>query len=156
MEVRTMQRIEQSIRVDAPVARVYEFWRNFESFPRFMEHVEQVRLLDTDGRRSHWKITGPLGTTVEYDAELTRDIPNREIAWNSSGGSMETSGTATFRDIEGATEVHVLMQWYDPPGGPAGEVASRVLQDPEAMLMEDLRRFKAIVEGRAVSGPSRE
>jgi uncharacterized membrane protein len=49
-----MQRAEQSIRVAAPAASVYQFWRNFENFPRFMDHVEEVRLLDADGTHSHW------------------------------------------------------------------------------------------------------
>ena len=35
-----MQRAEKSIRVNAPAQQVYQFWRNFENFPRFMEHVE--------------------------------------------------------------------------------------------------------------------
>src|SRR3712207_4883433 len=45
----TMQRVEKSIRVNAPASKVYEYWHNFENFPRFMEHVEEVRLLDSSG-----------------------------------------------------------------------------------------------------------
>jgi len=36
-----------------------------------------------------------------------------------------------------------------------GEAASRVLQNPSAMLQEDLQRFKDIVEGRVGSGLKR-
>ena len=80
-----MQRVEKSIRVKAPVDQVYQFWRNFENFPTFMENVEEVHLLGTDSRRSHWKLHGPMGKSVEYDAELTQDEPNRAIAWNACG-----------------------------------------------------------------------
>lgn len=48
--------------------------------------------------------------------------------------------------------VHVIMQWSDVPGGAAGEVTSRVFQNPESMLEQDLQRFKGIAEGRVASG----
>ena len=147
-----MQRAERSIRVNAPAKKVYEYWRNFENFPNFMEHVEEVRTKSGNDKLSHWKISGPLGTTVEFDAEMTRDEPGKEIGWNSRGGEMETSGVVTFQEIAGVTEVHVLMQWYDTPGGAIGEAVSRMFQDPEKMLEEDLQRFKDIVEGRVGSG----
>lgn len=147
-----MQRAEKSIRVNAPADKVYQFWRNFENFPQFMEHVEEVRATRGNDRMSHWKIKGPLGKSVEFDSELTKDEPGKEIGWNSRGGEMETSGVVTFTDVGNATEVHVLMQWYDTPGGAVGEAISRMFQDPEKMLEEDLMRFKDIAEGRVGSG----
>jgi len=150
-----MQRAEKSIRVNAPSDKVYQFWRRFENFPQFMQHVEEVRAIGGGDRMSHWKITGPLGKTVEFDAELVTDDPGKQIGWNSRGGEMETSGAVTFTDLGAATEVHVLMQWYDTPGGAVGEAVSRMFQDPEQMLEEDLQRFKDIVEGRVGSGTRR-
>ena len=149
-----MQRAEKSIRVNAPADRVYQFWRDFENFPRFMERVEEVRPVGGD-RMTHWKIKGPFGKTVEFDAELVTDEPDKQIGWNSRGGSMETSGTVTFTDLGADTEVHVVMQWYDTPGGAIGEAVSRMLLDPEQMLEADLQRFKDIAEGRVGSGSRR-
>jgi uncharacterized membrane protein len=111
-----------------------------------------VRLLDGDGRRSHWKLRGPIGTSVEYDAELTQDEPNKAIGWNSREGDMSTTGNVTFTQHEDNTLVHVIMQWSHTPAGAVGETASRVLQNPEKMLEEDLQRFKDIAEGRVGSG----
>jgi uncharacterized membrane protein len=150
-----MQRVEKSIRVKAPASHVYQYWRNFTNFPTFMEHVQEVRALDAEGRQTHWKITGPLGRSVEYDAVLTQDQPDQSLAWNSSGGDMSTTGNVTFTQQEDNTLVHVIMQWSDVPGGAIGEAASRVLQDPAAMLEEDLQRFKDIAEGRVGSGTRR-
>jgi uncharacterized membrane protein len=147
-----MQRVEKSIRVRAPLSSVYQLWRDFENFPRFMEHVEEVRAQDPEGKRTHWKIRGPLGKSVEYDASLTQDEPNRSIGWNSSEGDMSTTGNVTFTEQDDNTLVHVIMQWSEVPGGPIGEAASRVLQKPETMLEEDLQRFKDIAEGRVGSG----
>ena len=139
-----MQRVEKSIRVSAPVEKVYEYWRNFTNFPNFMANVEEVRPLAGNDKLSHWKIKGPLGKSVEFDAEITKDEPNKMIGWNSTGGEMGTSGAVTFAETGDNTEVHVVMQWFDPPGGPVGEAASRLLQNPEKMLEEDLQRFKDI------------
>lgn len=147
-----MQRAEKSIRVNAPAAKVYQYWRNFENFPRFMDHVEEVRVVGGNDRMSHWKLKGPLGKSVEFDAELTTDEPGKQLGWNSRGGEMETSGVVTFTELDETTEVHVLMQWYDTPGGAIGEAVSRMLQNPEKMLDDDLMRFKDIVEGRVGSG----
>jgi uncharacterized membrane protein len=144
-----MQRAERSIRVRARAPDVYRFWRDFENFPQFMEHVEEVRRLDADGKRSHWTLKGPIGMRVEYDAELTQDVENKAIGWNSTAGSMQTTGTVTFTEVDDYTEVHVIMQWYDTPGGALGEVVSKLFQDPDEMLREDLDRFKNLVETRS-------
>jgi uncharacterized membrane protein len=147
-----MQRVEQSMRVKAPVHQVYHFWRNFENFPRFMVYVEEVRCLESECRTSHWKLRGPLGKDVEYDAELTQDMPDKAIGWNSRGGDIQTSGNVTFAEQDDNTLVHVIMQWASTPGGAVGEALSRMLQHPEQMLQEDLQRFKDITEGRVGSG----
>ena len=150
-----MQRIEKSVRVNAPAKQVYEFWRNFENFPSFMEHVESVQVMGDDKRLSHWKLKGPLGMSVEYDAELVKDEPGKMIGWNSTRGSMETTGAVTFADVgDGITEVHVTMQYYDTPGGAVGEAVSRIFQNPEQMLEDDLHRFKDMMETKAGTGAS--
>jgi uncharacterized membrane protein len=120
-----------------------------------MEHVEEVRPVGGGDRMSHWKIKGPLGKTVEFDAELVTDEPGRQIGWSSRGGEMETSGAVTFADLDVDTEVHGVMQWYDTPGGAGGEAICRMFQSPEKMLEEDLQRFRDIVEGRVGSGTRR-
>ena len=142
-----MQRAEKSIRVKAPVNVVYDYWRNFEHFPRFMQNVEEVRLLEGGGKRSHWKLKGPAGSSAEFYAEITQDEPNRSIGWKSVHGTMGSSGNVTFVQTEHNTEVHVIMQWYDPPGGALGEAASRLLQSPDDLLHHDLERFKQLIEG---------
>lgn len=144
-----MQRVERSIRVKAPLSKAYALWRTFERFPTFMENVREVRKVGPDGRTSHWKIAGPLGQDVEFDAEMTEDEPNKSIGWRSIDGEIGMSGNVTFTDLEdGEALVHVIMQWFDTPGGMIGEAASRMLEHPERMLEEDLKRFKDVAEGR--------
>lgn len=135
------------ITVNAPPAAVYAQWRDFERLPTFMYHLESVR--DTGGGRSHWVAKAPAGTTVEWDAELTDDIPQERIAWRSlEGASVGNSGSVQFRPAPGgrATEVHVELG-YDPPGGAIGSMVAKLFgEEPNQQISDDLRRFKQLVE----------
>jgi uncharacterized membrane protein len=55
--------IRKTIHIAAPVEKVYEFWANYENFPRFMRHLKEVR--ETGPGRSHWIASGPGGVAVE-------------------------------------------------------------------------------------------
>ena len=41
------------------------------------------------------------------------------------------------------------MNYWDAPGGKAGEFASRVVANPQIMMQQDLQNFKEIIEGTA-------
>jgi uncharacterized membrane protein len=137
----------KSMIVGAPAAEVFAAWGNFENFPQFMRHIKSVTR--TGERTTRWVAEGPLGRDVEWEAETTRYEPNRRIAWHSLADSpVRTSGQVTFNEMPDAqTEVTVTLQ-YVAPGGAAGEKVAQLLKNPEQMLAEDLRNFKAFVEGR--------
>ena len=44
------QRVDSSVVVEAPVERVYDYWRTLENLPQFMTNVEEVRSVGP-GRR---------------------------------------------------------------------------------------------------------
>jgi len=117
-----------------------------------MEHVEGVQVSGADKKHSHWKLKAPLGTNVEFDADIIEEVPDKSIGWRSREGDMGVAGNVTFTALDDETQVHVIMQWFDPPGGPVGEFLSRTLQNPDKMLEEDLRRFKHWAEGQHASG----
>ena len=73
--------IQKAINVNVPVYEAYDFWSRFENFPRFMAHVEEIS--DQGNGQSHWKVSGPTGVSVEWDAVITKQIPNEVIAWKS-------------------------------------------------------------------------
>lgn len=144
----TPQRVEGSIEIEAPVERVYDYWESLENLPHFMTNVEEVR--ETMPDQTHWKIKGPFGAEVEFDARTTRKEENDSIAWNSTDGDVGTSGEVRFKDSgEGKTRVEVVMNYADPPGGKSGEAAARLLADPQVLVQQDLRNLKDILEGRA-------
>lgn len=142
------QRVESSVVVEAPVSRVYEYWRNLENLPNFMSNIEEVRAMGPD--TTHWAVKGPLGARLEFDAQTTQDEENSVLGWNSTDGNVETSGQVRFQELAPErTRVEVTMNYADPPGGRVGEIGSRLVSNPQVMLDQDLYNFKEIIEGRA-------
>ena len=126
---------------------IYRFWRNFENLPRFMYHLEDVRVISD--RESHWVARAPAGARVEWDAEVVEDRPNERIAWRSLPDSDVTnSGWVEFRPATGGrgTEVRVEIN-YDPPGGKLGALVAKLLgEEPSRQVGDDLRRLKQVME----------
>ena len=139
------QRVQESIEVQAPLQDVFTYWSNLENFPQIMSNIEEVRVA---GDTSHWKIKGPLGKTVEFDARTTEMSPERGIAWNSTDDNdVETSGQVRFEEVaEGRTRIDVTMNYADPPGGRVGEVVADAISNPEREMREDLENFARQVE----------
>jgi uncharacterized membrane protein len=142
------QRVESSVVVNAPVNQVYGYWRNLENLPNFMTNIEDVR--STGPGMTHWVVKGPLGVKMEFNAQTTQEEENRELAWNSIDGSVQTSGEVRFQELgPERTRIEVTMNYADPPGGRIGEVGSRLVANPQLMVDQDLQYFKEIMEGRA-------
>jgi uncharacterized membrane protein len=140
-------RVEKSVTVNASQEELYRFWRNFENLPRFMSHLESVKVLDD--KRSHWVAKGPIGTDAEWDAEIINEIPNELIGWRSVDGSnVRNAGSVHFSRSTGnrGTEVKVVLR-YDPPAGVIGAALSKLFgADPSHEVQEDLRSFKQLIE----------
>jgi uncharacterized membrane protein len=146
------QRVHESIEVQAPLQDVFRYWSNFENFPSFMQNVEEVRMSGRD--TSHWRVKGPLGKSVEFDARTTEMDPERGIGWNTTGGEVMTSGEARFEEVSpGRTRIEVTMNYANPPGGKVGEVAANLISNPERNLREDVENFARIVERGELGGP---
>jgi uncharacterized membrane protein len=138
--------IQKTLFVDAPVGRVYEFWSDYENFPRFLSSVREVR--DLGGGCSHWVVKGPGGIPIEWDAVLTEQVPGETIAWRSRRGSLvENAGMVRFRPEGDGTRVDFRF-CYNPPAGGAGRAVVELLgADPRTRLNDDFGRLKALLEG---------
>jgi len=144
--------VQKTILVNASVNEVYAFWSLYENFPRFMSRVYEVRSAERRPMQSHWRVAGPAGTVVEFDAELTRAIPNQMIAWKTLPGSpVAHAGIVRFDpEPDGLTRVHIRMS-YNPPAGWFGHGIATVFGvDPKSSMDADLARMKTLIEtGRA-------
>jgi uncharacterized membrane protein len=96
----------------------------------------------------------PAGTTVEWDAEITDDVPGERIAWRSlEGASVGNRGQVEFRPAPGGrgTEVHAQLEYAPRGGAPRGGALASVIarlfgEEPQQQVSDDLRRFKQVVE----------
>jgi uncharacterized membrane protein len=142
--------VHKSIVIESPRAEAFAYFADFRNLPRFMSHIEEVRV-GQEGR-SHWVAIGPAGTTCAWEAQVTRLDEGRVIAWRSLPGSeLDTSGQVTFEDTpEGFTRLNVVFR-YRPFGGGLGHLLAVAFgKDPKSALDEDLLRFKSLMEeGRA-------
>ncbi|HEX6421277.1 MAG TPA: SRPBCC family protein [Acidimicrobiales bacterium] len=103
---REAMEIDKSITIDAPAERVWDVLEHYETFPSFMTHVRDVSL--APGGRSHWKVDGPLGTTLEWDAEEADRQPGELLAWRTSpGAAIRHAGHVRLERADGATRMHV-------------------------------------------------
>jgi len=139
--------IKKSLAINKPQDQLYQFWRDFQNLPRFMRHLESVRV--TGERHSHWVAKAPAGAKVEWDAEITEERPNQFIAWRSVEGSdIPNWGSVRFEQgPRGRGSVVTVELHYKPPGGRLGAKMARIFgEEPEQQVNEDLRRFKQLME----------
>lgn len=139
--------VEQAVTINRTPWDLYEFWKNLENLPRFMDHLHSVRKIDE--RRSHWTARAPLGMKVEWDAEIINDEPNALIAWRSlAGATVDNAGSVRFvPGPEGrGTEVRVVLD-YIPPAGRIGKLFAQLFgEEPSQQIRDDLRHFKQLME----------
>ena len=139
--------VEKSITIDRSPAELYQFWRNFENLPQFMEGLESVTELGQN--RSHWIATGPAGKRVEWDAEIYNEKPNELIAWRSIGDAdITNAGSVHFEEAPGGrgTQVKVTLN-YNPPGGKAASLFAKLFgSEPGQLVERNLKRLKQFVE----------
>lgn len=160
-------KVEKTVTINKPAEELYRFWHNFENLPRFMKHLKDVKVYndkrESSGHatRTHWTTTGPLGGSVEWDADIIEDRENELIAWTSvEGADVDNSGSVRFQPAPGnrGTEVKVVTE-YNPPGGalgatlakPAVGIAKLFGEEPEQQIGDDLRRFKMLMEAGEIA-----
>lgn len=137
--------LHKSIYIQAPPDAVFDLWTRYESFPYFMSNVQEVR--DLGNGRSHWIVSGPAGTRVEWDSIITASRRPELMAWQTEpNASVVHQGRVHFEPTDSGTLVTVSMS-YSPPAGVAGQAfASLFNGSPKRQLEEDLMRMKQFIE----------
>jgi uncharacterized membrane protein len=138
-------KVEKTFFVHRPAEELYRTWRNFENLPHFMKHLESVEV--RGDRSSHWIARGPMGSRVQWDAEIINEHENEMIAWRSLAGSdVDHAGTVRFRRLPGGTEVRISLE-YDVPGGALGAAIAKLFhEEPSQQIESDMMRFKHLME----------
>ncbi|HEX8935351.1 MAG TPA: SRPBCC family protein [Pseudonocardiaceae bacterium] len=137
-----MSTITESVDVGVDVSTAYNQWTQFESFPQFMEGVEEIRQIDDT--HTHW-VTSIAGVTREFDATITEQNPDERVAWRSDEGPNH-AGVITFHRLDDTT-TRVTAQMDIEPEGFAENAADK-LGILDRRVKGDMRRFKEFIESR--------
>ena len=142
----------KTLTINKPAAELYQYWHNFENLPSFMKHLQSIKVIDSI--KSHWVTRGPLGSTVEWDANIIEDWENQSISWASAeNADVQNSGFIRFTPLsyDRGTEVKVEIE-YTPPAGAIGDKLLTLFgESPQQQLGDDLSRFKMLMEAGEIA-----
>ena len=149
-----MSTAQQSVDVNVSVTTAYDQWAQFESFPQWMEGVASVDRIDDT--HLHWvakvknEVAEEGNETREWDAQITAQVRDERISWESIGGKpgeKPNAGHVTFEPLgDSACRVTFRIDWEPEAALAANE--SYVLAAVNQVVAEDLARFKGFIEAR--------
>jgi uncharacterized membrane protein len=137
-----MSQIVESIDVDVPVRTAYDQWTQFETFPLFMDSVEQI--VQIDDATLIWRAR-IAGVTREWSARIIEQTPDERIAWSSTEGAVH-AGTVTFQPLDDH-RCRLTLQLDIEPANPL-EAAGDALGIVHRQAATDLKNFKTFIETR--------
>lgn len=137
--------VRKTLHIQVPVPQVFDALCDCESFPSLMRNIQTVERRP-DGS-THWRMTGPLGLPIEWQAVTTQLDQDRMLAWRTVEESpLQHFGLARFEPEEGGTRLRVDL-WYRPPAGRVGHALAQLFgADPKSELDADLLRLKTYLE----------
>jgi uncharacterized membrane protein len=138
-----MAAVTRSIDVDVPVTTAYNQWTQFESFPHFLDEVEEIR--QVDDTTNHWRVKIG-GVERQFDTVISEQVPDERVAWKSVAGDTEHAGVVTFHrlsDLE--TRVTVQLEWAPTD---AVEKVGAVFGLDDHAVKKDLENFKEFIESQ--------
>jgi uncharacterized membrane protein len=140
-----------SILVNCSPEEAFQRWQKFEDFPRFMRHLQSVINLG-DGRY-RWVAVGPADTPVQWDAQVATIRENELIEWHTLPNSQITvNGRVEFEQEpeDRGTAIRVEIEFAPPAGRLGYAITSLFGKNPGFIMLQDLRRFKALLEAGEV------
>lgn len=133
-----MPEISREVVVVAPLRMVYDAWTQFESYPQFLEGVEDVAL--TDAKQLRWRASNGDGGAHEWDVRILELAPDDRILWEASGGPVRSGAVHLNAIAEGKTRVRMELD-VEAAREDEPEIAQRAERD--------LQCFKDYIEERA-------
>jgi uncharacterized membrane protein len=130
--------VDKLIEIDVPVETAYNQWADVGKLPHFMPEVVSVR--QTGETSIHWTAIVE-GTPHEWTTQITEQIPNKRITWNSEeeGFSVHIS----FHSLE-PNKTQVRLYAMGGGHGPGGGWPRRFPHH----LADGIERFKEFIASR--------
>jgi uncharacterized membrane protein len=145
----------EAVTINRPAQELYDFWRDPTNLVAVMDNIASIEPLDAN--RSRWTVKAPAGHEVSWNSVITKEVPGREIYWQSEeGADIANSGRIEFVEAgERGTIVRAVIA-YDPPGGTIGQLIAKLfMREPRIQSRHDLRRFKQLMETGEISTSAR-
>lgn len=138
--------IDKTIRINAPISDIYDFWVNPENYGEAFSHIAKVER--TGENLYRWSMNGPAGIPFGWDGKITKAVPNTLVEFKSLPGSgIGNFGSVRFDpNYDASTRVRIRM-FYRPPAGILGRFVAKLFgSGAETILDADLRRLKRLFE----------
>ena len=125
----------------------YRFWHDFQNLPKFMRHLQAVE--ETKEGGFLWVLRTASSGQAEATVEVTKDLENSLIEWRSTAGcTVNIAGSVQFRPaVAGRGTIVSARMHYPKEAVSTGFKFMRLVErKPEFLIVQDLRRFKALME----------
>jgi uncharacterized membrane protein len=136
--------ISFSIEVDAPVSRVYRYWKRLETFPRFNPSVREARWLAQD--RLYWREEYG-GQEYESTFAITMDERSNSLSWQSLTGPESAGSAVCEAQHSGSTRITLTIRYAPDTQFQAAEAVG-------ARHRRYLKSFKEFVEAELSTQPA--
>jgi uncharacterized membrane protein len=144
-EGRTMVHVEKSIRIHAPVDRVFSYFINPWMSPNWVRSMENVRDVTGSAKGDHFKWTRKIaGLPISGETEITEVVPNRKQVVHSMGG-IESTWRFLFEPKGDDTEIRVVID-CTVPWPVLGRMAEKLFM--KTSVEEDLETARYKIERR--------
>lgn len=130
--------LRMTVLVERPVHEVFEFCRDFENFAEVVN--VPIEVVDSQDGRSHWSVRSPGGHAIEWDAVVTKYVPNSVIGWSSVPGSeVEASGLMRFSPLSPTeTRVDLALRYLPGHTGLAEAIRALISQRNDRRIRSEL------------------
>ena len=137
-----MSRITEELDVGVPVRTAYDQWTQFESFPQFMDGVDEV--VQVNDTILDWTAT-IAGVRKQWRAKVVEQRPDQVVAWKSIDG-VRNDGSVRFQKLS-TNRTRLALTLDVDVDGPL-EKAGVALGVVERQVKGDLERFRDFIEAR--------
>ncbi len=109
-----MAKLEQSITINAPVEKVFNYVQDANNFLEWMASMTNVRDITGEGVGSKFKWTYKMiGVPFNGESEVKELVPDQRLVIQSSGGVAST-WTYTFKEENDQTEINLGIEYTIP------------------------------------------
>src|SRR3954452_14530372 len=105
--------IAESIEIGVPVSVAYNQWTQFQEWSRFTKGVQRVD--QKDDTTTNWQAKIFLSTR-SWESNITEQVPDERIAWESEGDKGTVNGVVTFHELAPNLTKVLLELEYHPKG----------------------------------------